>query len=155
MQELLRSVADLPGTDRELTTGALDSLIGAAFAGRFDAYPAIRYGDSVFYLPTLAEVRRVLVASQLDRRTWLQDRFDCDDFAYVLKGEMSAHAYDTAERRLGLCFGMLWANFDWVEGFHAVNWVVTSDESIWLIEPQTDDIYPHARCTGGIALLLA
>ena len=58
------------------------------------------------------------------RTRWLEERFDCDDFAYVLKAEMSVHAYQSAAMKFGLCVGMVWGNFDGVDGYHAVNWFV-------------------------------
>ena len=129
--------------------------VKSRLSGRFAADPGIRYGDGSYYLPTRAEIEAIMRASQSDRRMWLQERFDCDDFAYVLKGEISAHAYDTEEHRYGLCSGIVWGYFDWiVQPFHAVNWVLTSDTTLWLIEPQTDAIYPAERCTGGITRLL-
>lgn len=132
----------------------VDALIRAALGDRFGADPGLRLGDSEFYLPTVDEVTQILVASQLDRRTWLEERYDCDDFAYCLKGEMSAHAYDAGALRFGLCVGIVWANFSWVEGFHAVNWFIASDEQLRLIEPQTDEIYAASECRGDISLLL-
>lgn len=132
----------------------VDQIVQAALAGKFSNDPGLRYGDASYYLPTLAEVRQILRASRLDRRTWLAERFDCDDFAYVLKGEMSAHAYDAGELRFGLCVGIVWANFKWVDGYHAVNWFVASDQKLRLIEPQDDAIHGPSDCKGGIALLL-
>lgn len=123
-------------------------------AEKFSPDPGIRYGDGYYYLPTLTEVQQILNASQLDRRTWLAERFDCDDFAYVLKGEMSLHAYDTGELQFGLSVGIVWGNFDWVSGYHAINWFVASDMRLHLIEPQTDSIYEADRCQGNISLLL-
>ncbi|MBX7166076.1 MAG: caspase family protein [Pirellulales bacterium] len=122
--------------------------------GKFSSDPGIRLGDSMFYLPTRNEVEQLLSASQLDRRTWLAERFDCDDFAYALKGEASVHAYDTGDLAYGLCLGIVWGNFDWVSGYHAVNWFLDSTSKLWLIEPQNDTLYDASHCQGGISLLL-
>lgn len=155
---IAQAALDLPPASdaaREITVDALDLLVTSVLAGKLSDSPGIRYGDDRYYLPTIAEITLIVQASQVDRKTYMQERFDCDDFSYVLKGEMSAHAYDTGDLRLGLCSGIVWGYFDWTgDDFHAVNWAVASDESIWLIEPQTDDIYPIERCTGGITLLL-
>jgi hypothetical protein len=132
----------------------VSTIVQTALAGKFSSDPGIRYGDGYFYLPTLAEVQQILVASQLDRRTWLAERFDCDDFAYVLKGEMSIHAYDSGDLRYGLCVGMVWGDFDWVAGYHAINWFIASDMVLRLIEPQSDTVYDVSHCLGRISLLL-
>lgn len=125
-----------------------------ALAGKLAPDPGIRFGDSAFYLPTADEVDTILAASRADRRRWLAERYDCDDFAYVLKGEMSAHAYASAELRHGLCVGIAWGDFDWVDGLHAVNWFIAADGVLRFIEPQTDRIHDVSACKGGISLLL-
>lgn len=111
-------------------------------------------GDSNYYLPTQQEIQTILSASQVDRHKWISDKFDCDDFAYALKGEMSTHAYETTDLKYGLCVGIVWGNFDWVEGYHAINWCITSEEKLLLIEPQNDNFYPSSHCTDGVSLLL-
>lgn len=135
-------------------SSSLEGLVRQKLAGKFFSDPGIRFGDGTFYLPTREEVEFILEKSQLDRRRWLAERFDCDDFAYVLKGEMSIHAYETNGFKFGLAVGMVWGDFDWVPGFHAVNWFITPDLEILFIEPQTDQIYDAAHCRGNIRLLL-
>ena len=144
----------------EVTPGSVASkntvegVVQQYLSGKFSGDPGIRYGDGTYYLPTLQEVQLILSESQANRRTWLEERFDCDDFAYVIKGEMSVHAYDTGDIKYGLSVGIVWGNFDWVSGYHAVNWFVASDGVLRFIEPQTDLIYDASRCQGGISLLL-
>ena len=137
-----------------ISTSSLGGLVDSLLQGKFSEDRGVRFGDGSFYLPTLPEVREILEASRADRRTWMAERFDCDDFAYVLKGEMSVHAYETPELRYGLCVGMVWGNFDWVQGYHAVNWFLGSDGVLRFIEPQSDDIYEMDRCTGNISLFV-
>jgi hypothetical protein len=137
-----------------INTQALDAVIRRSLPGKFDADPGIRYGDGSYYLPEPAEIQQILANSQVDRRTWLAERFDCDDFAYVLKGEVSIHAYDTGTIRFGLAFGMVWGFFDWVKGFHAVNWFIASDGVLRFVEPQQDTIYDASHCQGRISLLI-
>jgi hypothetical protein len=72
-----------------------------------------------------------------------------------LKGEMSIHAYDTGDIRYGLCVGMVWGNFAWVEGYHAVNWFIASDGALRFIEPQNDSVSDVSQCQGAISLLIA
>lgn len=146
----------LPGAPKGtvVPTSSLDGLVRKILDGKFGPDPGIRFGDGSFYLPTQAEVEQILSASALDRRQWLAERFDCDDFAYVLKGEMSVHTYETADLKFGLCVGMVWGNFDWVDGFHAVNWFIANDQVLRFIEPQSDTVYDTTHCLGQISLLL-
>ena len=114
----------------------------------------MRYGDGTYYLPTMNEIQHLLAASQSDRRKWTAERFDCDDFSYVLKGEAAIHSYDSADFRFGLCLGIVWGNFDWVNGYHAINWFIDSRKKLYLIEPQTDAIYTADHCVGNISLIV-
>lgn len=146
-----------PGAEAAGVVAPASSLEGLArqtLGVRLGPDPGIRFGDGSFYLPTLAEVQQILVASQLDRRRWMEERFDCDDFAYVLKAEMSVHAYESSALRFGLCVGVVWGDFDWVQGFHAVNWFIDATRTLRFIEPQSDEVYPLERCRGDISLLL-
>lgn len=133
----------------------VQGIVNQQLTGLFASDSGIRFGDGTYYLPTIQEVQEILSKSESDRRTWLAERFDCDDFAYVLKGEMSVHAYDTGDIRYGLCVGMVWANFTWVKGYHAVNWFIASDGTLRFIEPQNDSIYDVSQCQGAISLLIA
>ncbi len=139
----------------EIATEALDQFVHTACADKFAEHPAIRYGSAAYYLPTLEEVVTILHASRQDRSKWLQGRHHSDDAVHAIKGEMSLHAYQTAQRSYSLCCGVLWGYFDWhADGFSAANWALTRDAAIWLIEPNTDDIYPLHRCMGGVSMVL-
>src|SRR5262245_32661452 len=45
--------------------------------------------DGGFYLPTLGEVVSILSASRVAQMDYSTERFDCDDFAFGVKGEFS------------------------------------------------------------------
>ena len=132
----------------------VDAVVRAQLAGKISSSATIRYGDGTYYLPTLAEMRHLLSTSQSDRRRWTAERFDCDDFSYVLKGEAAVHSYDSADFRFGMCVGIIWGDFDWVNGYHAINWFIDSNRNLYLIEPQTDAIYAANRCEGNVSLIV-
>ncbi len=133
---------------------SLGGVVRQLLQGKLGDDPGIRFGDGSFYLPTLDEVKKILSESRLDRNIWTEERFDCDDFAYVLKGEMSQHAYQAKDLRFGLCVGMVWGNFAWVQGYHAVNWMLDASQTLRFIEPQDDTIHEVSECQGDISLLL-
>ena len=149
--------SQVPGASQGVVVpvNSVKGIAKESLAGKFSDDPGIRYGDGMYYLPTLEEIQFILKESQLDRRKWLENRFDCDDFAYVLKGEMSVHTYDTSDIRYGLCVGMVWGNFDWITGYHAVNWFIDSNSVMRFIEPQSDSIYDVSNCQGDISLFVA
>lgn len=143
-----------PAMGLVVPASSLDGLVKRLLQDKLGTDPGIRFGDGSFYLPSMAEVKEILDASRLDRRTWMEERFDCDDFAYVLKAEMSVHAYDSGSLRYGLCVGMVWGNFSWVQGYHAVNWFIDHTQTLWFIEPQSDVVYDVQQCQGAVSLLL-
>jgi len=136
------------------TAARVQEIIIATLGSKITSDAVVRMGDAQFYLPTLSEVQQLLSASALDRRTWLAERFDCDDFSYVLKGEFSIHAYDAGDISYGFSTGIIWGNFSWVDGFHAVNLVVTNDQVLRLIEPQSDAIFDADQCRDGVSLIV-
>jgi hypothetical protein len=136
------------------TAARVQEIITTTLGSKITSDAVVRMGDVQYYLPTLNEVQQLLSESSLDRRKWLEERFDCDDFSYVLKGEFSIHAYDSGDISYGFSDGIIWGNFSWVQGYHAVNLVVTNDQVLRLIEPQTDAIYEADQCQGSVGLIV-
>ena len=54
-----------------------------------------------------------MVLSQCDatHRKWVAEKYDCDDFAYVLKAEFSTGSYQAANLLYGFAVGIISANF--------------------------------------------
>jgi hypothetical protein len=77
--------------------------------------------------------------------------FDCDDFAFVFKGEASRFGL-IKNMSASPCVGMAWGYFKWNPEYHAVNWVILEDERFLWIEPQhinktgADATYDAAQC---------
>jgi hypothetical protein len=134
----------------------VEDLIHKAFGGKFFANNIVRLGDENYYLPTKEEVKQVLNTSTLDasQRQWVAERYDCDDFSYVLKGAFSTAAYLANDIIHGFAVGIIWANFNHLNGFHAINLVVTDDEVVHLIEPQGNFFYPAANCRDSITIIV-
>ncbi len=142
-------------TDKSyLSTDAVEKIIRETLKGKlaqgFDLY----LGDGEYYCPPIADVQEILQASALDRKTWVEERFDCDDFAYVLKAHFCEAAYTDGQRRAAHCFGIVWGM---LPGPHAINWVISQDilvmglpptpakqasgPVLYFVEPQNDKIY--------------
>jgi len=88
----------------------VQEIITTTLGSKITADAVVRMGDVQYYLPTLNEVQQLLRESSLDRRKWLEERFDCDDFSYVLKGEFSVHAYDASDISYGFSNGEFGGN---------------------------------------------
>ncbi len=149
-----RFAVALAASGKVASAARVQEIITTTLGSKITSDAVVRMGDSQYYLPTLNEVQQLLTASSLDRRKWLAERFDCDDFSYVLKGEFSIHAYDAGDISYGFSAGIIWGNFSWVQGYHAVNLVVTDDQVLRLIEPQTDAIYKADQCNGSVELIV-
>jgi hypothetical protein len=120
------SSADL----RELVANQL----GPKLARNFGFYVA----DAEYYCTPLDDAREIIKKSKVDRNTWTADKFDCDDFAHVLKANFAEAAYKNGERRKAHCFGVVWGS---LPGPHAINWMVNADLKLRFVEPQNDRVF--------------
>ncbi|NEP06717.1 MULTISPECIES: lectin MOA-related protein [Okeania] len=67
-------------------------------------------------------------------------RFDCDDFALLLKADFAKNSYQSNNLNHSHAFGILWGN--WINnGGHAINWMINEDCKLRLIEPQNDNVF--------------
>lgn len=122
-----------------ITADKLRELITKQLGKKLDASFQIYIADEKYYCPPLKDVRQIVKESALDRQTWVEERFDCDDFAITLKANFAQASYKDGQRRHAHCCGVVWGMFDGEA--HAINWVVTSDKRLRFIEPQTDEIF--------------
>lgn len=68
-------------------------------------------------------------------RVWIEETFDCDDFAQVLQGAVNGFFP-------GIAFGTIWYGPKDNSWGHAVNIFYSySDNKVYLIEPQSDAFY--------------
>lgn len=100
-------------------------------------------GDREYFLPSLEEARTIIRNSHLDAKTYARLRFDCEDYAYVLKAHFCQAAYRNKRRQFAYCFGIVWGEELWTGAAaeaHAMNWMITCDGVFLLIEPQTGKV---------------
>lgn len=151
-----RNLLDETAKGRLVPVNEVQETITLQLSDRLSDAAIVRFGDYQYYLPTSDEMDFILTESQLDRKQFLPERFDCDDFAFILKGEISAHAYQARQLSCGICAGIIWGYFDWnPRGYHAVNWYLDNTGTLYFIEPQWDLIYPVEQCRKGVDLFLA
>ena len=114
--------------------------------------------DDQFYLPSFVEISTYVKAShaKIPAPANLGEGFDCDDFAYVFKGQLSLFTRDRLRLPHSVCCGIAWGRFAWVNEEHACNWVLTDDYVFHWIEPQTQSLYPlHDGVQGSLRLIIA
>tara|TARA_A100000171_G_C2107750_1_gene133268 strand:- start:340 stop:1233 length:894 start_codon:yes stop_codon:yes gene_type:complete len=63
-------------------------------------------------------------------------KFDCDDFAFCMRGEASKWNYNRSTTNLGVALGEAWG-YKGEHKQHAYNFYITPDRSVALIEPQS------------------
>ena len=70
--------------------------------------------------------------SFVDEFIYESDVFDCDDFTLALRGEIS-------KLKLGLAVGLIIVETS--TGRHMLNFFVTEKMEVFLVEPQTDELF--------------
>jgi len=89
----------------------------------------IYLSDSKLYLMcNRADIETFLKQDDTNKMGYVAEQRDCDDFSYRLMGQFSIPDWSA------LAFGIVWTNL------HALNIIVTEDDKVLFIEPQTDDI---------------
>lgn len=125
-----------------ISSSELRILLNDQLQGKLHAKVDIYISDGEFYCPSIKDADEIIRRSAVDRNSWVENRFDCDDFAHVLKAHFAEAAYANGERRAAHCFGIVWGN---LPGPHAINWMVNDDLKLRFIEPQSDDVfYPRS-----------
>jgi len=134
--------------DAERVRQAVTRQLSGRFAKSFSLYLA----DSTYYIPSYEDAVEIINNSALDRKKWAKDRFDCDDFALVLKSHFAEAAYAEGKRRAAHCFGIVWGEFPTP---HAINWMIAGDGGLLFIEPQTDEVFVPDKRHYGIWFMMA
>ena len=113
------------------------------------------FGDTSYYLPAGEEIAGFVRANPIAPGPAAGEAFDCDDYAFVLKGSVCLYARDTRAIAHSMCLGIAWGRFAWrPREFHACNWVLDADGAFAWIEPQTGAFHPLAECRGDLELIL-
>ncbi|MBU2513445.1 lectin MOA-related protein [bacterium] len=116
----------------------LRALVADQLRGKFDQSFQLYLADGEYYCPPLTDAQSIINLSAVDRHTWIRDRFDCDDFALVLKSHFAEASYSDGQRRSSHCFGIVWGM---LPGPHAINWMINDDLKLRFIEPQSDQVF--------------
>ena len=112
--------------------------------------------SSQYHVPQEKVIREIVNDSKIDHETYISEKFDCDDFAHLLKAAFIRDAYTNGHRRLPYAFGILWGN----KPAHAMNFALTTNGSenyiLKLIELQTATLYtPSQKKLADIYLIIA
>jgi hypothetical protein len=112
----------------------------------------INIADSMYGCYPKSEVERFLSSDTVDKLKYHKERFDCDNFALALAGR-EAEWYAAGAYASGSSFGIVHGDIrkkesDTTPRPHAINFFIDNEGELWLIEPQTDEIFkPTASST--------
>jgi len=76
----------------------------------------------------IQDIEDFLTLDNTNHEKWREDRFDCDDFAFRLMGQLSVPGYAELTKAL------VWTDV------HALNGFLDTNLDFWFIEPQGDTI---------------
>lgn len=99
-----------------------------------------KFPDVPLYLPdyhyqtcTLGDIKRFLEWDTTEREKYYQDAFDCDDFAWRLKGNITNKNWAT------IPFFVVWSDT------HALNGFIDCKGDWYFVEPQTNEIQTELK----------
>lgn len=114
----------------------VEKAVAKAMTGRWATAHSVHFLDDGYYLPTLDEVKRIFALSRVSRFDYVDQRFDCDDFALGVRGEFSLYGYEHDIVRLPFAFGIIMGSFTGIGSNHAMCLFVDDTETVYLIEPR-------------------
>lgn len=107
----------------------------------------IYLADSAYVMPTKEELKEILFRSRVNNKRYIKDIHDCDDYALFLHTDVISKRYEdfiNGEIDEGLfyswAFGQIWYK-DSRTRHHAINFCITCNKGVLLIEPQNYKIF--------------
>jgi len=120
----------------------LESLLIDKLGDKLTTDYKIYISDHKYFRPPEKNSEEIIFLSRVYDRRFFDDKFDCDDFALMMKAHFVEAAYKDNGRRDAICFGIAWGllSEDDPDEVHALNWMfVKEHDEIIFVEPQTGD----------------
>ena len=89
--------------------------------------------DTSYKLVDIDNLKLFVAKNNLSRLVYEPEKLDCDDFSFILQGDISRWDSD-------LAFGIVWGVTPQGQG-HAWNMCIGTDLNLWFIEPQTNTVF--------------
>jgi len=89
--------------------------------------------DLTYKLTDIQTLKSFTAENNLARYTYEKNDKDCDDFSFMLQGDVTHWDSD-------LAFGIIWGIRPNGDG-HAWNMTIGTDLNVWFIEPQTNTVF--------------
>jgi len=137
VQEDELCIEALPYPQQESTDRVLASSITDLLNDSSDGLNMIKTGmyitDRTFKSVDTSHLADFLLENPVSERKYVNERHDCDDFAYILQGDVTRWDSD-------LSFGIVHGRTP-TGVYHAWNVCIGTDNKVWFIEPQTDMLW--------------
>lgn len=115
----------------------------------------VGFADANYYLPSRTEIDALVNKIPLEQVKFFGEVFDCDDYAFLMKGLSSKYARDVLKIHDGLCLGIAWGRFSWqADPEHACNWILDESQELLWLEPQDRKVFSLDQCQGELVLFL-
>jgi len=111
-----------PTEKRTINGSELRQLIRAKFPTG-----EIETSDTVFSLCSIEDIEAALDVDETNHLVYVAERFDCDNFARLLWGQLGCPEW------AHYAIGLFWSDK------HAMVLCVDANKDVWLVEPQTDE----------------
>jgi len=96
------------------------------------------YFDLKYQTTDIETFRKIIELDWLNRKPYLKDIFDCDDYALAFKVHLSEIYRINA---IAVVVGEVRdTKTGQVIGYHGYNRIIDKDKKVWLFEPQTDKL---------------
>lgn len=89
--------------------------------------------DASYKCVDIDKLKLFVAKNNLARLTYEKEKLDCDDFSFILQGDVSKYDSD-------LAFGIVWGVTPQGQG-HAWNFALGTDRELWFIEGQTNCVF--------------
>ena len=105
----------------------------------------IKLADRGYYAISLLDIKKFLLVDASDLHKYKPEIFDCDDFAVVLLGR-NREWFSKVNMEFSSTFGIVVGDIrrnetDTEPRYHAMNFIITNEKKLFLIEPQNDSVY--------------
>ena len=94
---------------------------------------AFNNADASYKLVNIDNLKLFVAKNNLSKLVYEPEKLDCDDFSFILQGDISRWDSD-------LAVGIVWGVTPHGQG-HAWMWAIGTDRQLWFIESQSNHVF--------------
>jgi hypothetical protein len=101
----------------------------------------IYISDNEYWLCSKEDIAQFLMQDWTNKKDYVKEEYDCDDFSYRLTGQFSVKDWS------GIALGIVWTDL------HALNCLIDNTGKFYFIEPQSDKLQENLEAWQGNEIL--